>query len=119
MGSDPTLDLEACRVRLEQRRTELLGVAAVMTQAARPVELDQARIGRVSRVDALQQQAMSKEFDRRRRLELQRIEAALKRIEDGDYGGCLSCGESIASQRLAVDPATPVCINCARSAKPR
>lgn len=118
MGNDRILDLGAFRVRLEERRTELRGAAALAAQAARPVELDQARIGRVSRVDALQQQAMSKESNRRRRLELQRTEAALKRIEDGDFGWCLRCSESIASERLAVDPATPLCIGCARRTNP-
>jgi DnaK suppressor protein len=64
-------------------------------------------------MDALQDQAMALETDRRRGLEIERIEAALKRIEDGDYGYCLSCGENIPAKRLEFNPATPVCVDCA------
>ena len=64
-------------------------------------------------MDALQGQAMSKERGRRRGLELQKITAALQRIESGDYGYCLDCGELIAIKRLELDPAATLCIACA------
>ena len=66
---------------------------------------------------ALQAQAMAKESDRRRLLALQRIGSALQRIEDGDYGNCLSCGEPIMVSRLEVDPAALLCIDCASKAE--
>ena len=50
---------------------------------------------------------------RRRDIELSRIDAALTRLNDGEYGECLTCGEDIAPKRLELDPATPVCIGCA------
>lgn len=78
-----------------------------------PVELDQARVGRLSRMDALQMQAMASATASRRKQEVQRIDAALARIESGDYGYCLSCDEEIAPARLELDPATPNCIRCA------
>ncbi len=56
---------------------------------------------------------MSVETDRRRQIELRRIEAALGRIEDGDYGFCVGCGEAIALKRLEFDPTMPICIDCA------
>ncbi len=64
-------------------------------------------------MDALQNQAMSLESERRRQLELRRIEASLKRIEEGDYGYCVACGEQIPLRRLELDPTLPTCVNCA------
>lgn len=63
-------------------------------------------------MDALQNQVLFLEAERRRRLELQRIEASLKRIETGDYGYCVTCGEQIPVQRLELDPTQPTCLNC-------
>ncbi len=86
------------------------------TQDSRkPVELDQTSVGRLSRMDALQTQAMQLETGRRRDLELKRIESALKRIEEGDFGYCVTCGEDIEEKRLAHDPTFPTCVACART----
>jgi DnaK suppressor protein len=77
------------------------------------VELDQSKVGRLSRMDALQGQAMSQEAQRRRTIELQKIQSALKRIEEDEYGYCVKCGEFIGLGRLRVDPAAPCCVKCA------
>ena len=98
---------------LIQRRDELLAVADSANEAAETVELDQTRMGRLSRMDALQGQAMSVETKRRREEELRKIATALARIESGDYGYCQNCDEIIAIARLEVDPAAKYCIKCA------
>jgi DnaK suppressor protein len=106
-------DTEHFHTLLLKRREELLAVAETADSAADTVELDQTRQGRLSRMDALQQQAMSQETNRRRDLELRRISAALARLESGDYGYCVTCDEEIAAGRLEVDPAAEQCIKCA------
>ena len=83
----------------------------------RSVELDQARVGRLTRMDALQSQAMHQENNRRRDLELTRIDTALQRIENKEYGYCLDCGENIAEKRLEFDPSVTLCIHCASTAE--
>jgi len=113
MADDADIDPDRFKALLLQRRDHLLSVAETGEEAAQPIELDQARMGRLSRMDALQGQAMSLETKRRRESALQRIAAALHRIEEGDYGYCLDCGEAISSRRLEVDPAAPLCIQCA------
>lgn len=75
-----------------------------------PVALDQTQQGRLSRMDAMQQQAMAAETQRRRQREVQLLDAALKRLDEGEYGYCLNCGEEVEPERLALDPATPFCI---------
>ncbi len=82
-----------------------------------PVMLDQSRVGRLSRMDALQVQAMAKEQARRRRAERQRIKAALERLANGTWGLCTECGDTIAGARLDFDPTVTLCIRCAREAR--
>lgn len=110
-------DTDRLKARLIEQREALLDVADSSKEAARTVELDQTRVGRVSRMDAMQAQAMAKESDRRRVLALQRIDSALKRIEEGDYGYCASCDEPISVSRLEVDPGALLCIDCASKAE--
>ena len=79
-----------------------------------PVMLDQSRLGRLSRMDALQVQAMAREQERRRCTERRRTMAALERLADGTWGLCTECSEAIAAARLDFDPAVALCIRCAR-----
>jgi len=79
-------------------------------ERAKIVELDQTSVGRLSRMDALQSQAMAQAGQRRRRVDLQRIEAALERIEEDEYGYCTQCGELIPEARLLLDPAAATCV---------
>jgi DnaK suppressor protein len=104
---------EKFRQRLLALQIQLQALQATGDEASKTVALDQSSVGRLSRMDALQGQAMSQERGRRRTLELQRIAAALKRIEAGDYGYCVRCDEEIAIPRLELDPAAPLCIQCA------
>jgi DnaK suppressor protein len=87
-------------------------------EATQTVELDQTTVGRISRMDALQGQAMAKASQQRRHIHLQRIDGSLQRIENGEFGWCLRCGEAIATKRLDFDPTTPLCIDCAKAAAP-
>lgn len=100
---------------LLDRRVELHRLIEVSKANRDPVELDQSRVGRLSRMDALQNQAMALETERRRNVELQRIVGALKRIDTGEFGDCLNCGEVIESKRLSLDPTAALCIDCAQS----
>lgn len=92
----------------KQEVTDLLNANA---EDAAPVELDQTQQGRLSRMDAIQQQAMAAETQRRRQRDVHLLDAALKRLEEGEYGYCVNCGEAIGTERLALDPATPFCIS--------
>lgn len=107
------IDEATARERLLARKEELLADTASGEEGAETVELDQSRVGRLSRMDAIQQQAVAKEAQRRRQVELTRIESALKRLDEGEYGYCLSCDEEISEKRLEIDPASPLCVGCA------
>jgi DnaK suppressor protein len=105
-------DIQLFRQLLLDQREELATVTAVSDEAARPVELDQASVGRLSRMDAMQAQSMAQESVRRRKLMLTQIEGALRRIESGEFGACYVCGEDIGMDRLRFDPTTTRCIGC-------
>lgn len=98
---------------LLKQQQELIDLKQAARESEKTVNLDQSSVGRLSRMDALQSQAMAKESQRRREIQLTRIEAALERIEDEEFGYCAACEEEINSKRLEVDPANPFCVNCA------
>ena len=100
MSDQEELDLSSLKARLLAQRDELLRQNVDHADELKPVELDQARLGRLSRMDAMQSQALSAELQRRREMDLRRIEEALQRMDDGDYGYCVTCGESINPKRL-------------------
>lgn len=108
-----TEQTEAFRRVLERQYRDLLASRDAAKEGTKPVTLDQARVGRLSRMDAMQGQAMALEAQRRREIQLQRINHALTRIDDGDYGLCSICEEEIAPRRLETDPTATLCIDCA------
>lgn len=92
-----------------------LQAASNETSADRqPVKLDQQSVGRLSRMDAMQQQAMAAAQEARRRGRLRAIEAALRRLDGDEFGYCSDCGGFIGFERLDLDPTVMRCIDCAR-----
>lgn len=107
------IDVENAQRRLLERRSELEELSRISQAARAAVELDQTKVGRISRIDAMQQQEMAKATEVQRAAEMKRISAALERVAVGEYGYCIDCGEEIAERRLDIDPANAVCIDCA------
>lgn len=105
--------LAALRARLEAEDAAIEAAERDTAADRAPVELDQQSVGRLSRMDALQVQAMAEAQSRRRAQERRRIRAALARFDEGEYGWCQECGELIEPKRLDLDPATPFCVACA------
>lgn len=99
--------------RLRGEKAALRASSEATAEGRKPVELDQNAIGRLSRQDALQGQAMASAMEARRNGRLRAIAAALSRIEEGDFGWCEDCGEFIGFARLDVDPCAMRCVSCA------
>jgi len=104
---------EEARTALLARQEALVREDAANADSRDTVELQQDSVGRLSRMDAMQQQAMAQATERRRATEGLRIKAALQRIDEGEWGYCVSCGSAIAEARLRHDLSIPTCINCA------
>lgn len=105
--------LEEFANRLREEKRELAELRAMASDDRKPVELDQASVGRLSRVDAMQRQAMAGAAEQRRLLRDQVIDAALTRIANGSYGYCVKCDDEIVIRRLELDPAVATCVACA------
>lgn len=111
---DVALDLDLFREKLLLRREMLVAQDEISKEDRAPVVLEQDSVGRLSRIDAMQVQAMALAQQRRRETERAAIDIALKRIENGQFGYCLTCGEEIAEARLFNLPSVTNCIECAR-----
>lgn len=103
--------VEAARVRLEALRDELEQLLDLSKDGSRPVSLEEP-IGRLSRMDAMQQQELTKANRRQHEVRLQQVRAALLRVEQGVFGECRRCEEPIAPSRLEARPEAPFCLDC-------
>ncbi len=106
-------DIQRFKQLLEEQRDELMASQQMAQSATETVELDQASVGRVSRMDAMQSQSMAVETTRLRQQQLRKISSALALIESGDYGFCSVCDDEINPKRLEIDPASTMCVPCA------
>jgi DnaK suppressor protein len=104
--------LDFFREALISLREEIAQLSTDSRDAADTVTLDQSKVGRLSRIDALQAQQMAQETARRRQVQIQKIDNALRRMATGDYGYCFKCGDEISAARLNFDPASTRCMGC-------
>lgn len=100
--------------RLQARLAELDVLDASGEDERATVVLDQQSVGRLARMDLMQRQQMAMETHRRRERERARIRAALRRLDEGEYGCCAECGDEISAGRLEADPTAPLCVGCAK-----
>ena len=108
-----TINIEALRQSIIDEMAALDQLRTQARDSRAPMQLDQQSVGRLSRMDAMQQQAMNIANDTRRQHRYQALMAALKRIETGDYGYCHNCDDAIGAGRLGIDPAVTLCVDCA------
>ncbi len=107
-------DVKRMQALLADELATLTETLEASLESAKGTALDQARIGRLSRMDALQSQAMAQGANRRLAEDITAIRAALERIERGTYGICAGCDREIDLMRLEVYPATERCLPCAK-----
>ena len=104
--------VDELRTELERQLARLQKSMKVTDEALRTVELDQTAVGRLSRMDSLQNQSLSKGLRDREVVRLSQIREALARVEKGTYGVCTECGGAIPFERLFVFPEAPECADC-------
>lgn len=97
------LERQLARLERSMRTTE---------EAMEPVELDQAAVGRLSRIDSLQNQGLTRNLQERERVKLAQIQGAFRRLTEGTYGLCITCGSEVPFGRLYVVPEAPTCTAC-------
>ena len=102
-------ELQDLLVELKQSLESHLNQTRVDTN---PVTLDQQSVGRVSRIDAIQQQQMAIAGHEQGSKQLKQVEQALHRIEAGEYSLCLACAEPVMFARLQAQPFAELCLEC-------
>ncbi|MHB8844578.1 MAG: TraR/DksA family transcriptional regulator [Nitrospirota bacterium] len=105
-------EVDQLRQKLLDLRDGLLELEASSQERTMPVELDQAVMGRLSRMDAIQAMRTAGEGARQRARQVQKIEGALRRISLGEYGTCFICEEELDLPMLSADPTITRCMNC-------
>ena len=104
--------IKTCEHALITIEKEIYDLIKISSHAAETVTLDQSKVGRISRIDAMQQQAMAVANLVAYQKKLSLIKVALNKIPIEAYGFCESCDELIAFQRLLIRPESPLCIQC-------
>lgn len=105
--------LDAFRDVILSRIAALEQNSEATSEARAAVTLDQQSVGRLSRMDAMQQQSLNNATEKRRQSEIAQLRAALTRIEEGEFGYCDHCGDDIPPKRLELLPTTLLCVSCA------
>ena len=99
---------------IELQLQELTAENELGQNSQRTVELDQQSVGRLSRMDALQSQAMVQAQQRRRDVLKSSLTAALQRLEEEEFGYCVDCGDEIEEARLSASLVILKCMSCLR-----
>jgi DnaK suppressor protein len=113
------LEIETLRTALGQLKLDLGTQLEMSAGAAKPVQLDQTAVGRLSRMDSMQNQAMVQAARQATLIRLAQCNHALQAIERGEYGLCRMCEEPIGAKRLNAKPEAPFCLACQRGADRR
>lgn len=98
---------------IAHKLTDLQSLQRQAEKGCEVVSLDQTRVGRLSRMDAMQSQAMNQAAQLRRSIQIKQLEQALCALKNNDYGYCQNCDEFISEGRLLFDPSVTLCIDCA------
>lgn len=107
--------IDELRADLDRQLRRLERSMKVTEAAMEPVKLDQTAVGRLSRIDTLQNQGLTRNLQEREQVKLAHIQEAFRRMEEGTYGLCVSCGGEIPFGRLYVMPEAPTCAICGES----
>lgn len=107
-----SIDLTYFRNRIVEGLVNVKAAIAEANSASATVMLDQSSVGRLSRMDAMQQQAIAQGIRERQEMQKAKLEAALARIDSGSFGACCECGEPVEAERLALDPSVVFCLTC-------
>lgn len=104
--------IEQVKLALLNLRDELNTQYALGQEATDTVILDQAKVGRLSRMDAMQQQKMAESNRQSTKQRLKKVLLALAKLDEDDYGYCDECANPIIFARLLIQPEANLCINC-------
>ena len=103
---------------LKKNKEQLIELKEEMMNRRKLLAMDKRRISHPFPESADDQASSSENdevinmLDRRDSIELQEINLALQRIDNGEYGICVACGDDISLERIKAIPFADKCIHC-------
>ncbi len=105
-------ELAQIRERAQRKLADLQERIAEYRELTKPIPPSEA-IGRVSRMDAINNRSVNEAALRQLEEEHSQLEKAMERMRDEKYGKCLRCGDDIPVGRLMLMPGASRCVRCA------
>ncbi|PKQ62029.1 hypothetical protein BZG02_13905 [Labilibaculum filiforme] len=96
-----------------KEKIEQLGKDIVMLKDLTTPEAPDCAIGRVSRMDAINNRSVNEAALRKKEVQLSALKETLKNIDSDDFGKCIKCGNQIPIGRIMIMPESNKCVNCA------
>ncbi|RMF00799.1 MAG: TraR/DksA family transcriptional regulator [Bacteroidetes bacterium] len=107
------MDKAAIRTQIEQEIAKTKQKIIDYEEMSSPISPDDA-IGRVSRMDAINNKSVTEAALRQAKDKLGKLEYALQHLDDDKFGQCRRCGNAIPVMRVVLMPESPYCVHCAR-----
>jgi len=107
------LDKEEIRNRITEEITATTTLVKKYTELAKPIAPENA-IGRISRMDAINNRAVTEAALNKSKEKLNNLKVALTKVDDSDFGLCIRCKQPIPTGRILLMPQAVRCVNCAR-----
>ncbi len=99
------------KLKIEEEIEAQKTLIASLSETSKPVAPDNA-IGRLSRMEALSDRAVSEASLNAANTKLSRLETALGKVDQPDFGICAGCENPIPSGRILLMPEAPLCVPC-------
>jgi DnaK suppressor protein len=103
---------DALKIIVQETHENILHEIEELEEKTQPIAPD-CSLGRLTRLDAMQEKSINEAILAKARIRLKKIEFALGKIANEDYGLCTICEEEIPYKRLCVVPESSICITCA------
>ena len=99
--------------RIIEKITETKRKIVLLEEASKPISPENS-IGRVSRMDAINNKGVSDAALRNAKRQLNSLELAATKVDSPNFGNCANCKRTIQAARLMFMPQSALCVRCAR-----
>lgn len=107
-----TINKEEIKLQIEEKIIKLKDDINKLIELTKPISPDCA-IGRVSRMDAINNKSINEAALRQKQNQLKALEYAINHVNDPDFGKCIKCGQEIPLGRIMLMPESKKCVSCA------
>jgi DnaK suppressor protein len=107
------MDIEEIREKIRAEIVKTESVIVDYEELTKPISPDDS-IGRLTRMDAIQNKSVAEAALRQSRDKLNKLRYALSHLDDPEFGKCAKCGNKIPVGRILLRPESPYCVHCAQ-----